>query len=232
MFVCRSAVRVAKGGLAPHRPWTCKEHEKNLLYQDAVPQARGPKEMTHLLAHEVRNQQLLGGAQSIACCPSVFTLTLAYAPTQACRRIEDALAEALHRRCPGCAVPVERTDACCHMTCSRCRTEFSWVCGEKYSLCRSRHSCLNGAIYLHCMPQLVEILTARGLPATDKNGSDLFLELRCLYLLSQVRRDVGEETWNRTRASLGVVVSSCANVGEFVDSFPIMEMLTVRCATS
>ncbi|CAE7544707.1 CUL9 [Symbiodinium pilosum] len=116
-----------------------------------------------------------------------------------CRKIEEALVEALHRRCPGCLVPTERTDACCHMTCSHCRTEFSWVCGMEYALCRREHSCLNGAIYLHSMPKLVELLASRGLPATDQNGSDIFLELRCIYLLSQVRHDVGEQTWNRTR---------------------------------
>ena len=86
------------------------------------------------------------------------------------------------------------------MTCSHCRAEFSWVCGMEYAFCRSNHRCLNGAIYLHAMPQLVAILNERGLEPSDQNGSDIFLELRCLYLLSIVRRDVGEETWNRTRA--------------------------------
>lgn len=90
-------------------------------------------------------------------------------------QIEEALVQALHRRCTGCGVPTERTDACCHMTCSHCRAEFSWICGTEYRYCRANHPCLNGSIYLHTMPQLVDILNARGLECTDQNGSDLFL---------------------------------------------------------
>lgn len=91
-------------------------------------------------------------------------------------KIAEALAAALYRNCTGCGVPTERTDACCHMTCSHCRAQFSWVCGADYEWCRANHPCLNSAIYLHSMPQLVAILSQRGLPATDENGSDLFLD--------------------------------------------------------
>ena len=90
--------------------------------------------------------------------------------------IEEALAKALFRKCTGCGVPTERIDACCHMTCSHCRAEFSWVCGADYHLCRRDHPCLNGSIYLHSMPQLAAILDQRGLPRSDENGSDLFLD--------------------------------------------------------
>ena len=90
-------------------------------------------------------------------------------------QIEEVLVEALHRRCTGCGVPTERIDACCHMTCAHCRAEFSWICGSEYRHCRANHPCLNGSIYLHTMPQLVDILNARGLECTDQNGSDLFL---------------------------------------------------------
>ncbi|DBA01074.1 TPA: hypothetical protein N0F65_002684 [Lagenidium giganteum] len=31
--------------------------------------------------------------------------------------------------CPGCRNPIEKNGGCNHMTCSRCQTEFCWVCG-------------------------------------------------------------------------------------------------------
>ena len=94
---------------------------------------------------------------------------------EVCGLIEEALAQALYRKCTGCGVPTERIDACCHMTCSACRAEFSWVCGADYHVCRTSHPCLNSSIYLHSMPQLAAILDERGLPRSDENGSDLFL---------------------------------------------------------
>ncbi|CAJ1388837.1 unnamed protein product [Effrenium voratum] len=114
-------------------------------------------------------------------------------------KIEAALAEALFRRCTGCQYPTERINACCHMTCSHCHAQFSWVCGHDYNLCRTSHPCLNSSIYLHQMPQLAAILDARRLPRTDENGSDLFLELRCLYLLSMVKDEVGQGAWDYAR---------------------------------
>ncbi|CAK9103633.1 unnamed protein product [Durusdinium trenchii] len=121
--------------------------------------------------------------------------------------IESALAEALFRRCTGCGVPTERIDACCHMTCVHCGAEFSWVCGFDYHRCRASHPCLNSAIYLHCMPQLTAILDQRNLPRTDQNGSDLFLELRCIYLLSIVKRTVGDDAWNFAREQFPELLS-------------------------
>merc|ERR1719356_580011 len=86
-------------------------------------------------------------------------------------------------------------NACCHMTCGQCRAEFSWVCGASYQECLQNHPCLRQAIYLHGMPQLVEVLQARGLECSDQNGSDLFLELRCLYLLSLVKMSASDDDW-------------------------------------
>eukprot|EP00928_Gymnodinium_smaydae_P010892 TRINITY_DN14102_c0_g1_i1.p1 TRINITY_DN14102_c0_g1~~TRINITY_DN14102_c0_g1_i1.p1 ORF type:complete len:996 (-),score=153.81 TRINITY_DN14102_c0_g1_i1:14-3001(-) len=122
-------------------------------------------------------------------------------------KIEEALGEALIRNCTGCGVPTERINACCHMTCSQCRAQFSWVCGAPYLDCRRNHSCMNNSIYLHSMPQLASLLQERGLPCSDENGSDLFLELRCLYLLSFVKREVGEEAWDCTRESCPEILS-------------------------
>jgi len=113
-------------------------------------------------------------------------------------KIEDALLEALFRKCIGCGVPVERMNACCHMTCT-CKAQFSWVCGQEYSKCKKEHPCVKTSIYLHKMPKLTSMLQERGLSASDNNASDIFLELRCLYLLSFVRREVGEEAWSETR---------------------------------
>lgn len=48
---------------------------------------------------------------------------------------EDALSrravEALAKRCPGCGVPVHRTDGCNKMTCAVCSTFFCYRCGKK-----------------------------------------------------------------------------------------------------
>lgn len=114
-------------------------------------------------------------------------------------KVEEAMQEALVRRCTGCGVPVERANACCHMTCGQCRAEFSWICGAPYRECREKHKCMDESIYLHAMPQLRKILGARKLGCTDENGSDLFLELRCLYLISIVKRSASQEDWDLFR---------------------------------
>ena len=45
------------------------------------------------------------------------------------------------KRCPACRYPIEKNGGCPHMTCSRCRAEFCWLCradwkGHNYSRCR------------------------------------------------------------------------------------------------
>lgn len=40
------------------------------------------------------------------------------------------------RKCPGCGVRTFRYTGCNHMTCSQCRAEWCWVCGQKW---RSSH---------------------------------------------------------------------------------------------
>ncbi|KAH9174701.1 hypothetical protein EDB89DRAFT_462865 [Lactarius sanguifluus] len=36
------------------------------------------------------------------------------------------------KKCPGCAAPIERTEGCNHMTCTRCRTHICWVCLQTF----------------------------------------------------------------------------------------------------
>ena len=114
-------------------------------------------------------------------------------------RIEECLRQAMFRSCPGCNMPIERTDACCHMTCSHCHTEFSWICGSIYNVCRTTHNCMHNSIYLHEI--LGDELRRRNLPATDERGSDLFLEFRAAYLLAQIRAEVGEEMWQTLQSN-------------------------------
>lgn len=111
--------------------------------------------------------------------------------------IMEALRNALFRQCPGCRLPIERMNACCHMTCSNCRTEFSWICGALYHDCRAHHTCLNKSVFLNQI--LADELRARGLELTDENGSDLFLMMRCACLLANVRAQVGEDAWAAVR---------------------------------
>merc|ERR1711904_701414 len=84
------------------------------------------------------------------------------------QKIQSALREALYRRCTGCDIPIERINACCHMTCGRCRAEFSWICGKPYRTCRNSHTCMDTSVYLYKMPQIVQILKERGIAVTDE----------------------------------------------------------------
>ncbi|ESK90301.1 ring finger protein [Moniliophthora roreri MCA 2997] len=36
------------------------------------------------------------------------------------------------KRCPGCKVPIERSEGCNHVTCTRCRAHICWVCLETF----------------------------------------------------------------------------------------------------
>lgn len=114
-------------------------------------------------------------------------------------QIVQALQEALTQRCTGCSKPIERVDACCHMKCCHCGAEFSWVCGAPWHVCQNQHDCLKSSIYLHKMPPLVALLKERKLVVSDTNASDLFLELRCLYRLSQIKLVVGDDVWCKVR---------------------------------
>jgi LSD1 subclass zinc finger protein len=36
------------------------------------------------------------------------------------------------KSCPGCRAPIEKTEGCNHMTCTRCQTHICWVCLETF----------------------------------------------------------------------------------------------------
>eukprot|EP00128_Syssomonas_multiformis_P004428 Colp12_sorted_trinity150504_noHs@293 len=40
------------------------------------------------------------------------------------------------KKCPKCDVPIEKNDGCNHMTCSRCRHEFCWLCLSDWATVR------------------------------------------------------------------------------------------------
>lgn len=37
------------------------------------------------------------------------------------------------RKCPKCGIEIIKQDGCNHMTCSKCKYQFCWICGGKYS---------------------------------------------------------------------------------------------------
>ena len=45
--------------------------------------------------------------------------------------------------CPSCSRPIEKNHGCMHMTCSVCKHEFCWLCGEPWSV----HSQKTGGFY-------------------------------------------------------------------------------------
>ncbi|KAF8308214.1 hypothetical protein DL93DRAFT_2087228 [Clavulina sp. PMI_390] len=67
-------------------------------------------------------------------------------------RIHGEVGDNIIMRCPGCTTPVEKSDGCNHMCCSRCGAHFCYTCGERlkatdpYShwrevgICRGRES--------------------------------------------------------------------------------------------
>jgi hypothetical protein len=42
------------------------------------------------------------------------------------------------KKCPGCYANIQKNEGCNHMTCSRCRQEFCWICQQKWNLCPSK----------------------------------------------------------------------------------------------
>merc|ERR1712232_902364 len=119
---------------------------------------------------------------------------------------EEALREALVRKCPGCQAPIERMDSCVHMTCPGCSYEFSWVCGCAWQTCRDSHRCTRRGIYLpEILHPVVQRFRSEGEVLVDVEdmsediASDVFLELRCIYLLSKLLREVPLTAWAQTK---------------------------------
>lgn len=54
---------------------------------------------------------------------------------EARRKIEE-----ISKKCPGCKTNTEKNEGCNHMTCSRCRVEWCWICVKPWNQeCRSSH---------------------------------------------------------------------------------------------
>jgi len=51
------------------------------------------------------------------------------------RLIEQAIEEGSKMRCPGCQLAGRKDDACTHMTCTKCSTEWCYVCGLDVASC-------------------------------------------------------------------------------------------------
>jgi len=69
-------------------------------------------------------------------CEHNWNLTSTSEASTSDKLAEDSLCEQWKSehacQCPGCATWVERTSGCPHMTCTNCRTEFCYLCGELY----------------------------------------------------------------------------------------------------
>lgn len=182
----------------PYRAWVGEGQEPRLVceycrLESCTRCGASPYHHGLSCAEEARRQELSQGAAE-----------------RAARRIEEVLRHALVRSCPGCRAPIERTDACVHMTCPGCRYEFSWVCGHDWALCREGHRCTRRGIYL---PELLgpfgrhPALTGLEQPPPvvderafeEETASDFFLELRCIYLLSKLRLEVPAAVWDDLR---------------------------------
>mmetsp|Transcript_28854 Transcript_28854/g.44573 ORF Transcript_28854/g.44573 Transcript_28854/m.44573 type:complete len:666 (+) Transcript_28854:103-2100(+) len=68
------------------------------------------------------------------------------------RLIEQAIEEGSKMRCPGCQLAGRKDDACTHMTCTKCSTEWCYVCGLDVASCDKEAPRDGGRvndIYLH-----------------------------------------------------------------------------------
>ena len=43
------------------------------------------------------------------------------------------------KACPSCGVAIEKSMGCNHMTCSKCKGHFCWICGEGFESQTSTH---------------------------------------------------------------------------------------------
>lgn len=59
-----------------------------------------------------------------------YTQRLAAQPGQV--DASDAWVANNSRKCPGCQSPIQKTEGCDHMTCTRCRRQFCWLCQADY----------------------------------------------------------------------------------------------------
>ena len=88
------------------------------------------------------------------------------------RRREEAATEkaigATTRKCPNraCGWPIAKAGGCNHMTCSRCRTHFCWICGRSFPA-RGVSWHYNAANTLGCPGMMMVDVPARRLRGED-----------------------------------------------------------------
>ncbi|KAI5202959.1 hypothetical protein AUEXF2481DRAFT_8503 [Aureobasidium subglaciale EXF-2481] len=64
--------------------------------------------------------------------------------------------EKISKECPECHAPIEKNDGCDHMTCSKCRHEFCWLCFVDYRNVRREGNQLYNKSCLYYYPILRE----------------------------------------------------------------------------
>eukprot|EP00571_Detonula_confervacea_P015598 CAMPEP_0172308344 /NCGR_PEP_ID=MMETSP1058-20130122/8963_1 /TAXON_ID=83371 /ORGANISM="Detonula confervacea, Strain CCMP 353" /LENGTH=639 /DNA_ID=CAMNT_0013020731 /DNA_START=11 /DNA_END=1930 /DNA_ORIENTATION=+ len=150
--------------------------------------------------------------------------------------IEHAIEEGSKMRCPSCKLAGRKDDACTHMTCTKCSTEWCYVCGMSVHSCDKalpREEGRVNDIYLHnrdweinekrCPMYLTMILEVDlnwlgqnwEENATDEDFQD---DERCLDYLHRFRtikllQDVREKIGNRAFISTFVAFDSIKNCG-------------------
>lgn len=124
---------------------------------------------------------------------------------------------------PDCGLSGIKDDACTHMTCLHCQTQYCYVCELSVDNCDKDDP--NGNIYSHnvnwranpkrCPMFLLEIPEVdrrwgpRDGSATDTQMVAFLSKVKTLALLRQVVLDMGEETYNKLKATF----PSVANCG-------------------
>lgn len=87
--------------------------------------------------------------------------------------------------CPNCRRKVEKLKGCDHMTCTKCRYEWCWLCGEKYSgfhfeSCEVR-------LLMKKNPKTLTVLALLGLPLAIPFACIIF----CCHFIYKEREDFG-----------------------------------------
>jgi len=159
--------------------------------------------------------------------------------------IEEAIEEGSKMRCPGCNLAGRKDDACTHMTCTRCTTEWCYVCGLDIKTCDKAPPRDGGEaddIYLHnrdwerndkrCPMYLTQILevdlnwlgenwqehAADETWEDDEKCVDYLHRFKTIKLLQQVREDIGPKDFVSTFVHFAGIRNSGYTVDEIVST--------------